>query len=62
MKTFLPNTTYVTYTYCPNEYVTSGWAKNITNLVPGFFVLALFIAAAFIIFYILRNEGVSIDN
>lgn len=54
------STVTVTYTTCPTEYV-SGWGATVFKLIPGFFVLALLIGAAFVIFYILKNEGIEIN-
>jgi hypothetical protein len=53
------NTTFVTYRYCADDYI-GGWAKTVTNLVPGFFAIAIMIAAAFIIFWILKKENVDL--
>jgi hypothetical protein len=52
--------TKVTYTYCPDEYVNESWQRTILNLVPGFFVLAILIGTAFIIFYVLKKEGIEL--
>lgn len=54
------NTTTVSYTYCPAEYINEGWQRTVLNLVPGFFVLAILLGAAFVIFYILKKEGVDL--
>ena len=48
------------YGTCPKEYV-SGWGQTIFKLVPGFFALAILIGAAFVIFKILREEGVELQ-
>jgi len=53
------NTTLATYTYCPDGYQT-GFGGTTLNLVPGFFALAILVAGAFTIFYILRKEGIDI--
>ena len=55
------NTTTVIYSTCPAEYVSTGWARTILNLVPGFFALALLIGVAFLIFFVLRREGVELN-
>ena len=54
------NTATVVHKTCPTEYV-SGWGQTVFLLVPGFFVLAILLGAAFVIFYILRQEGIQID-
>mgnify|MGYP001164584425 CR=1 FL=1 len=48
------------YGTCPVDYV-SGWAQTVFKMVSGFFALALLIGAAFVIFKILKEEGVEID-
>ena len=55
------NTATITYTTCPNEYVASSWGRTVLDLVPGFFVLAILLGAAFVIFYILKQEGIVMD-
>jgi len=54
------NATFVSYSYCGSSYQT-GFSATILQLVPGFFALAILCAIAFIIFWVLRNEGVQID-
>jgi hypothetical protein len=55
------NTTSVTYTYCPDEYINESWQRTVLNLVPGFFVLAILMGVAFVIFYIMRKEGIELN-
>lgn len=55
------NLTTITYQYCSNEYLESSWGRTVLNMTPGFFALAILMGAAFVIFYILRKEGVDID-
>jgi hypothetical protein len=54
------NITYVTYRYCGSSYQ-RGFSKTALLMVPGFFALAILCSIAFIIFWILRNEGVEIE-
>lgn len=51
---------YYSYDYCGSNYV-SGWGKTMLNMIPGFFALAVLLGVAFVIFYVLRKEGVDID-
>jgi len=44
------NTTYIDYTYCPDEYVTSPWGRSILHLMGGMMALML-IASAIAIFF-----------
>ena len=53
------NSTYATYSYCPDGYQ-SGFGGSALNLVPGFFALAILVSVAFLIFWILRKEGIDI--
>jgi hypothetical protein len=55
------NTTYVSYSYCPNDYLNSGWGRAVANNTVGFFSLAILISAAFVIFFILKKEGVELN-
>jgi hypothetical protein len=59
MNTTITNTSTVSYTYCADGYV-SGWGATITNLVPGFLALAILCAIAFLIFYVLKSEGIDL--
>jgi hypothetical protein len=54
------NSTTITYNYCPDEYVAESWQRTVLNMVPGFFVLAILLGTAFVIIWILRQEGVDI--
>lgn len=56
------NNTLVTYQYCDTSYVNSSWGRTILNMVPGFFALALLLGGAFIIYFVLREEGVNFAN
>ena len=53
------NATISSYTSCPDGYQKS-FGGTILNLVPGFFALALLISVAFLIFWILRKEGIEL--
>ena len=53
------NVTIASYTYCPDGYQT-GFGGASLNLVPGFFALAILVSVAFLIFWILRREGIDI--
>jgi len=50
----------VEYNTCPSSEYVGGWAQTIFKLIPGFFALALLISAAFLIFRILKKEGIEI--
>ena len=54
------NTTLATYTSCPDGYQT-GFGGTSLNLVPGFFALAILVSVAFLIFWVLRREGIDLN-
>ena len=51
------NTTYLSYAYCPNDYLTESWSRTVLNLVPGFFAIAILLIGVGMMFQVLRNEG-----
>jgi len=53
------NVTVASYTYCPDGYQT-GFGGTTLNLVPGFFALAILMSVAFLIFWVLRKEGIEL--
>jgi len=53
----LDNVTLFDYTYCPDEYLSEGWNRNILNLVPGFFAIALLMISITLFYSVMRNEG-----
>jgi hypothetical protein len=61
LNTSLSNTTTITYDYCTEDYLAEGWGRTVLNMVPGFFALAILIGVAFVIFWILKKEGIEMD-
>jgi len=57
-----PNTSVVEYSYCPNTYVSSSWGRVIMNTVPGFFAVGLLVFGAFLIFKVLKEEGIVVST
>lgn len=55
------NSTTVSYDYCSADYVT-GWGQTVTNLIVGFFAIALVGAALFFFFRTFEAEGIKLDN
>jgi len=49
------NSTTATYDYCGENYV-GGWARNVTRLVPGFYVLAILAAGIFLAYLLLKED------
>lgn len=54
----IPNTTYVSYSYCPDGYLTQAWTRSVNNLVPGFFALALLIIAVGLFYSVARDNDI----
>ena len=50
------NASYVSYDYCPDEYLNSSWGRTILNLTPGFIALAILIIAVLTAYQLLRKE------
>lgn len=56
-----PNTSITaTYSYCADDYVSSSWGRTLMNMVPGFFAIAILVVSVFVIFYILKKEGIDV--
>ena len=53
------NTTTIAYSSCGDDYQ-SGWGATMLTLIPGFFALAVLLVVAFLIFDILKREGINI--
>ena len=51
------NTTYISYSYCPDTYLTQGWTRSVSNLVPGFFAIALLLISVGLFYQVMKNEG-----
>ena len=52
------NATYITYTYCPDDYMNLSWGRTGINLVPGFFALAILLASVGLFFSVARDYGI----
>lgn len=53
------NTTYVSYTYCADDYLNSSWARTVLNTVPGFFALALLAVSLWLFYQVFSSVGVT---
>lgn len=51
------NATLIDYTYCGDDYLTQGWSRNVIDLVPGFFAIALMLIGVALFYAVLKNEG-----
>lgn len=61
LNSSLANTTTIVYTTCADDFVVAGWGRTVMNMVPGFFAIAILLAGAFVIFWILKEEGINLD-
>jgi hypothetical protein len=51
------NITLADYQYCGDDYIREAWQRNVSDLVPGFFGIAILGIGVGLIFAVLRNEG-----
>ena len=56
------NTTIASYLYCPDDYLAEGWSRTVSNMVPGFFALAILLGTVYVIFHVLKEEGVTLNQ
>ena len=54
----MSNSTYITYTYCEDEYMTLSWGRSVMVLIPGFFAIALLMVSLALFYSIARETGV----
>jgi len=52
------NTTYITYTYCQDEYMTLSWGRTLLGIVPGFFAIALLMVSLALFYSVARETGI----
>lgn len=52
------NNSYVSYWYCPDDYLNSTWGRTVLKTVPGFFALALLGIALWLFYSVFRNIGI----
>jgi hypothetical protein len=53
------NSSTVTYQYCKDNYV-GGWARTVSDMVPGFFAIGIMIISALIIVWIMKKENIDL--
>ena len=53
----LSNTTYISYTYCADDYLNSSWGRSVLVTVPGFFALALLGVALWMFYMVFASTG-----
>lgn len=52
------NTTYVSYTYCADDYLNSSWGRSVLGTVPGFFALALLGISLWLFYSVFKSIGI----
>jgi len=52
------NNTYITYTYCPDDYMNLSWGRTGIKLVPGFISIALLLISVGLFYNIAREQGI----
>lgn len=53
------NSTTITYTYCPNDYLNSTWGATILDLVAGFFAIALMLVSVGLFYSVAKDYGIA---
>lgn len=53
------NETYVDYLYCPDDYINASWARSVSDIIPGFFAIALLALGVGLFFAVMKNEGLT---
>jgi len=51
------NTTTVSYSYCGDDYLNSGWGQTVILLVGGFFAIALLLISVGLFFSVAKDYG-----
>lgn len=51
------NTTYASYTYCPDDYLNIAWGRSVINLVAGFFAMAILLIGLGLFYSVARDTG-----
>lgn len=52
------NTTYISYTYCADDYLNSSWGRSVLATVPGFFALALLGVSLWLFYQVFSSVGI----
>lgn len=53
------NNTYITYSYCPDTYLTADWARTSINTTMGFFALACFLTSVGMFYAVAKRNGLA---
>jgi len=52
------NNTYISYYYCPDDYMNLSWGRTGIKLVPGFFAIALLLASVGLFYSVAKEHGI----
>ena len=52
------NASYITYTYCGDDYMNLQWGRTAINLVAGFFALAVLLISVGLFFSVAKDFGI----
>lgn len=52
------NDTVIDYTYCGDDYMNVSWGRTVTELVAGFFAIALLLTAVGLFYSVAKDTGV----
>lgn len=52
------NSTLISYTHCPDDYIAIGWHRSVLFLVPGFFALGILGAGIALFYGVMKKEGI----
>ena len=53
------NTTNIRYDYCNEDYLNSSFGRSITDIIAGFFAIALLVISVGLFYQVLKNEGLT---
>ena len=53
------NNTYITYSYCPDVYLTADWARTSINTTMGFFALGCFLTSVGMFYAVAKRNGLA---
>ena len=52
------NVSYMSYTYCGDDYMNLSWGRTMLTIIPGFFGIALLLVAIGLFFSIAKDNGI----
>jgi hypothetical protein len=57
-KFWANNNSYVSYTYCGNDYLNSSWGRSVLNISVGMFAIALLVASVALFYSVAQEAGI----